>query len=288
MSISDIIPGFSGGIALTISGKIKEVWSNTEKIRKPQNKGDRTKAIVFYSFFIIGSLAGVFGFAQIINLMLTHIPAITFWFFITLTFGSLFVFFKFNNMKLKELKNEKKKKSIKGILIGFLLMLTVILVTYFLRGTFTLKHLKAHNMSVDIDNIWIKILIYSSGFIGAAAMVTPGVSGALMILMLGSYGYIYDGLYSDPSDYPWTLIFYMMSTVAGSVFSMVILNSLYKRFTIFMNWFFLGTIAGSSIGMAWLFGSILMPVDVWRWGIIVFSIALGIFINWGVVKLREK
>ena len=78
MSISDIIPGFSGGIALTIVGKIKQVWATTDLIIKPKKKGDRLKGIIFYLFFVGGSVAGVFGFAQIIRLMLTHIPAITF------------------------------------------------------------------------------------------------------------------------------------------------------------------------------------------------------------------
>lgn len=292
MSISDIIPGFSGGIALTIVGKIKEVWSTTDLILKPQKKGDRLKGIIFYTFFVIGSTAGVFGFSQIIRLLMVHAPAITFWFFLFLTMGSIFVYFAYNRVKIKELKEKENKRTSSwvGLSIGFMSIMTIIVVTFILRGTFTKEDINPEPGTSDNLKDWsVRFLVYTAGFIGAASMVTPGVSGALMILMLGSYGYIYSDLYPFPGDHPVVLVVYMLSTVLGTVTSMLLLNRLYKKFSQFMNWFFVGTILASSIGMIWLFNSILIPEELWRWSLIVVSSSLAIAITYFIVrKFKNK
>lgn len=291
MSISDIIPGFSGGIALTIIGKIKKVWATTDLIIKPNKKGDRLKGIIFYLFFVCGSVAGVFGFSHIIRLMLTHIPAITFWFFLTLTLCSVLIFLKYNKIHFTNLTKDKgkRKTSWMGLALGFGIIFTIIVVTFCLRGTFTLDDLSPSPKNASDLNRWgVRILVFVAGFLGSASMVTPGVSGALIILMLGSYGYIYAELYSYPSEHVVVLLVYMLCTVLGTVTSMVGLNRLYKRFPQFMNWFFVGTIFASAIGMIWLFHTMLLPADDWRWALIAVAVVLAIALSWLIIHIFNK
>lgn len=300
MSISDIIPGFSGGIALTITGKIKDVWGTWEKIKSPKRKGDRAKAIMFYVIFVAGSLAGTFGFAQVIKLMLNNIPTYTFWFFVVLSFSAIFIFFKFNKMKFdrKYLKigdHTIAKGSLRGTrLIAFLTGLIVIVAlcttTVVLRGYQTTDTLK--DATGEVNSIEIYISIYIAGFLASAAMVTPGMSGALILLVFGVYGNIYKGLYAHPAEHWLVLGLYFLCTLLGTVTSIFVLDKLYKKYTKFMNYLFLGTIFGSFIGMVWIFHGILVPPSDIGYLYITISVLLAIgtasLIIWSFTQKQKK
>lgn len=258
MSISDIIPGFSGGIALTITGKLQDVWGTLDKIKNPKNKGDRLAGIVFYGIFLTGSLAGTFGFSQVIYLLIENIPTYTFWFFIGLTICSLMFYWKFSKMKIPQKKTFKPSR-LMAFITGMSLIIAICTTTFVLRGEQTIEMLK--NASGEVNNMTIYILIYVAGFLASAAMVTPGMSGALVILAFGVYGNIYGGLYKNPGDHWLVLSLYFLCTIGGTVTSIFTLDKLYKKFTGFMNYVFLGTIVGSLIGMCWIFNSILIPSE---------------------------
>ncbi|MCK5866775.1 MAG: DUF368 domain-containing protein [Mycoplasmataceae bacterium] len=274
MSASDTIPGFSGGIGLTIIGKLKEVWGKFDEIKNPKKKGDRKHAIWFYIIFAIGSTAGVFGFSQIVKLLLEYIPSITFWFFITLTIGSLFIYISYNKITIKR-KTSKKvtKRKIFGIMFGFGFIIAIILITFLMRGYQDVESMRSQKG--EVSGVKTITIIYMAGFLASAAMVTPGVSGALIILMFGVYGHIYGGMYAHPWDHPVVLTIYILSTVVGTVFSTIVLGKIYDKFKIFMNWFFLGTILASIIGMFWVFNPMLVPDEPIKWIYIVCSIIIG-------------
>lgn len=294
MSISDIVPGFSGGIALTITGALQKVWSTQDKILHPKAKGDRIKGILFYVVFILGSLTGVFGFSQVIKLMLENIPTITFWFFLTLSVCSLFIFSRFNKVNIKDMninydkrKRTTHSKRVIGFIVGFVVIISICAITFSLRGAQTVEDLK--NAKADeIGKPENYLLMYAAGFLGASAMVTPGVSGALIILLFGVYGDIYSELYVHPFDHIWILIIYMLVGVLGTLTSMTVLDKLYKKHTLLMKWIFFGTIAASIIGMLWMFHQMYVPEDPIRWIYIVIAIGAAIALSISVIKIRKR
>ena len=274
MSMSDTVPGFSGGIALTIIGKLKEVWGKFDEIINPKKKGARRNAILFYIVFATGSTIGVFGFAQIVKLALDHIPSITFWFFISLTVGSLFIYISYNRISVKKDKKDKlSKRKIMGLLFGFGFIMAIVTITLVMRGHQDVKSMRSQKGAVS--GVKTITIIYVAGFLASAAMVTPGISGALIILMFGVYGHIYGGMYAHPWDHPVVLVIYILATVLGTVFSTIFLGKLYEKFKTFMNWFFLGTILASIIGMFWVFNPMLVPDEPIKWVYISCSILLG-------------
>ena len=274
MSVSDTVPGFSGGIALTIVGKLKEVWGKFDEIKNPKKKGDRKRAIFFYLVFATGSTAGVFGFAQIVKLALDHIPSITFWFFISLTIGSLFIYISYNRISIKSPKKEKlSKKKIIGLLLGFGFIMAIVTITLVMRGHQDVQSMRSQKGAVS--GVKTITIIYIAGFLASAAMVTPGISGALIILMFGVYGHIYGGMYAHPWDHPIVLVVYILATILGTVFSTIFLGGMYEKFKTFMNWFFLGTILASVIGMFWVFNPMLVPDEPIKWVYIACSVSLG-------------
>ena len=278
MSMSDTVPGFSGGIALTIVGKLKEVWGKFGEITHPKEKGDRKHAIWFYIIFASGSTLGVFGFAQIVKLALDHIPSITFWFFISLTFGSLFIYVSHNKISIKKSEMKKKpKRKVLGLLLGFAFIMGIVTITLLMRGHQDVKSMRSQKGAVaGVKTITI---IYIAGFLASAAMVTPGISGALIILMFGVYGHIYGGMYAHPQDHPVVLVLYILATILGTVFSTIFLGKLYEKYKTFMNWFFLGTILASIIGMFWVFNPMLVPDEPIKWVYIGCSILVGILLT---------
>ena len=278
MSISDTVPGFSGGIALTIIGKLKEVWGKFDEIKNPKEKGDRKRAILFYIIFATGSTAGVFGFAQIVKLALDHIPSITFWFFISLTIGSLFIYVSYNRISLKkEKRKQMPKRKIIGLILGFGFIMAIVTITLVMRGHQDVQSMRSQKGAVS--GVKTITIIYIAGFLASAAMVTPGISGALIILMFGVYGHIYGGMYAHPWDHPIVLVIYILATILGTVFSTIFLGKMYEKFKTFMNWFFLGTILASIVGMFWVFNPMLVPDQPIKWVYISCSILLGVLLT---------
>ena len=281
MSVSDIIPGFSGGVGLTISGKLHTVWNTWERIKDPKKKGDRAKGIMFYIIFVVGSLAGTFGFSQVIYILLENIPSYTFWFFIALSFSSIFIYYKFNKMKIDKRHNRLTKSRCFGFALGLLFIVGLCLVTYFLRGFQTTESLARANG--EVNSMTIYILIYVAGFCASAAMVTPGFSGAIIILVLGVYGNIYGGLYSHPADHWLVLSLYFLFTLLGTITSIFVLDKLYKKYTDFMNFMFLGSITGSLVGMAFVFHQVLIPPDTLGPLYIVISVGIAFALAWAII-----
>ena len=168
VGIANIIPGVSGGTMLVIFNLFDRLMYAISDIFK-RNTTTRKESLILILKVLIGTGIGIIGFAKILGYTLQHIESETVFWFMGLILFSVPVVIK------QEMEDEK---------FNFI---------FFLIGFMIIALLQYYNMK-DIMNddgytfnlMHILSLIFL-GFIGGASMIFPGVSGSMVLLVLGKY-----------------------------------------------------------------------------------------------------
>ena len=160
IGIANLIPGVSGGTLAVILGIYERLIQSINAVLKSPFK---TKSEwVFLIQIACGAILGIGGFAKVLNYTLTVYPQPTYWFFIGLIIGSIPV--------IKALH-----PSMKITPINVSLFSTIIVAMFLL----TISPELAPNNNV--------VYLFISGIIAASTMIVPGLSGSLILLIMGSY-----------------------------------------------------------------------------------------------------
>ena len=176
VGIANIIPGVSGGTMLVIFGLFDKLTYSVSDVFK-KGTTTRKKSILFILKILISCLIGIVLFAKILGFTLTNYEGETILCFMGLILFSVPYVYK------DELKGKKFNKLF--FLIGFA----------FIIGLQYLKSQGFVSNSTESTLNFVHILImFALGIIGGITMVFPGVSGSMVMLVLGKYelirGYI--------------------------------------------------------------------------------------------------
>lgn len=170
MGIANIIPGVSGGtLALTLGiyekfiGAISHFFSNLKE------------NIKFLIPIAIGMVIAILSMSRVISYSYDHFPIPTSLFFVGLVIGGI-------PMLYSKIKGKKERNEISSWLI-LLLSFSLVLLLAFSEQLFDL------DISVSFTNMNITsyLLLLLVGVIAAATMIIPGVSGSLVLMLLGYY-----------------------------------------------------------------------------------------------------
>lgn len=171
MGIANIIPGVSGGtLALTLGiyeqfiGAISHFVSNLKE------------NIKFLLPIGIGMVLAILTMSNVISNCFESYPIPTTLFFMGLVIGGIPML----TNRVKKTKELKQKSSYVIMLLTFSLVMVLAFSEEIFGGT--LANASFDNLSV-LGYIWISII----GMIAAATMVIPGVSGSLVLMLLGYY-----------------------------------------------------------------------------------------------------
>ncbi len=170
MGVANIIPGVSGGtLALTLGIYEKFISSISHFFSKLKEN------IKFLLPIGIGMVIAILSMSRIISYSYEHFPIPTSLFFVGLVIGGIPLLFQ-------KVKGKKEKKEVSSWIV-FLLSLSLVLILAFSKQLFNL------DFSVNFDNITITgyFILLVVGIIAAATMVIPGVSGSLVLMLLGYY-----------------------------------------------------------------------------------------------------
>lgn len=178
MGIANIIPGVSGGtLALTLGiyedfiGAISHFLSDIKKNLK------------FLIPVVIGMGLSILTMSNVISFSFDHYPIPTTLFFMGLVIGGI-------PMLYNKVKGTKEKKKVSSYIILAITFLFVMMLAFseeiFGSG---LGDASFSNMNI-FD--YIKLLFV--GIIAAATMVIPGVSGSLVLMLLGYYQQVIDAI----------------------------------------------------------------------------------------------
>ena len=231
MGIADVVPGVSGGTIALITGiyqrLINAIAAADTSALKLLLRGEIKKAWQHIDgWFLVavfgGILSAIFLFASLIKKLLLDYPILTWSFFLGLIVASALLLL---------LANKSKHP------IHWLLLVLGVVLGYVL-STNSLGTLPDGSMGVFI-----------AGCIAICAMILPGISGSLMLILLGKY----ETLLNAVHDREWsTLFIFALGCLIGLMLFSRLLKWLLARYhtaTIF-------TLAGLMLGTLY---------KVWPW-----------------------
>ncbi len=203
MGAADVVPGVSGGTIAFISGIYEELITsinglNFSKYKIFRNEGFKSFWRAINGNFLLalftGILISVFSLAKMISWLLVNQPILLWSFFFGLVFASIFFIAKaIENWNL-------------GIITAFVLGAAIAYYITTLPPT---------------ENSQSLLYLFFSGALAVCAMILPGISGAFILVLLGSYKTILDAVHQRE--------LYIIATVAvGAVFGLLSFARLLK------------------------------------------------------------
>lgn len=165
IGLANIIPGVSGGTMMVSMGIYDKLIHCITHLFK-----ELKKSILFLIPIVIGMGIALIGGSFTIEKLFEVFPFQTSLCFVGLVVGGLPAMWK----------NVKGKKIKPGHMIAFLVFFAVVVVMALMGET----EGNAADMSLNLLNI---VKLFGVGIIAAATMVIPGVSGSMMLLLLGYY-----------------------------------------------------------------------------------------------------
>lgn len=165
MGIANIIPGVSGGTMAVSMGIYDDIIYSITHLFK-----EFKKCILILLPYVIGMGLGLVGLSFIIEFLLKHYNFQTNWAFIGLILGGL-------PAMLQRVKGKKLDTS-HGVV--FFVFFALIIGMQLLGGD--------HRGDADLTlSVFLIIKLFFIGVIASATMVIPGVSGSMILMILGYY-----------------------------------------------------------------------------------------------------
>lgn len=165
MGIANVIPGVSGGTMAVSMGIYDKLITALTHLFK-----EFKKSFVTVLPIGIGMVIGILGLSRLIEWMFGIIPVQTNLFFIGLILGGL-------PMMIKEVKGKKVNA---GCVVGFILFFLLVV------GLALLDGIKGTDADLSFS-ILTELKLFGVGVVAAATMVIPGVSGSMMLVLMGYY-----------------------------------------------------------------------------------------------------
>lgn len=170
MGIANIIPGVSGGtLALTLGIYEDFIQALSHFFKKLKEN------IKFLVPILIGIGLAILSMSRVIDYSYDHFPIPTTMFFMGLVIGGVPLLLR----KVKGTKEAKQPSSYIIAAITFTLVLVLALSEQLFNASF-----KANLVNMNMTGY---VLLFLVGVVAAATMVIPGVSGSLVLMLLGYY-----------------------------------------------------------------------------------------------------
>ena len=232
IGVANIIPGVSGGTLMITLGLYEEIISTISHFFKNWKKN-----LKFIIPLVIGMGLAILLLSKVIKLCLEKYPFPTTFFFFGLVLGGIPLLWN---------RAKASKKRISNWIVFF--------ITFAIVLTFTF--LKEGNFVVNLSNLTPigYLLLFVVGIISAATMVVPGISGSLVLMLLGYYKPINDTIssltnFSLLGHNLLILIPFGLGIVIGIVLIAKLIEYLLKRYPIKTYYGVLGFVLASIIAI---------------------------------------
>lgn len=169
MGAADVVPGVSGGTIAFISGIYEELIKTIDSLDLgiiTTARGRGVKAawreynLSFLFALVLGIGISIVSFARLISYLLDNEPIILWSFFFGLVIASIVY------------------------IVGQITKWNLLTVAGLLAGAVISYYVTIAEPATSPDSYWFLLL---SGFIAIIAMILPGISGAFILLLMGSY-----------------------------------------------------------------------------------------------------
>ena len=248
IGVSNIIPGVSGGTMAVILGIYDKIISSATGFFK-----DWKKNAFFLGQLAIGAGIGILAFSRIIELLFENYPAQTNMFFIGLILGSAPLIFK------KATEETVNKTNYIWFAIAF--------ISLAIMGM--MREPAVVNTVIGELTVGTIVKLLFAGFIAAATMILPGVSGSLVLMIIGMYNPILNAV--SEFNIP-VLVLVAIGVLIGFVTMTKIIEILFNKYPQTAYFIILGLLLGSVFGIYQGFGTGIMIIV----SIISFIIGFGV------------
>lgn len=177
MGIADAIPGVSGGTIALLLGIYEELIHtisslNFEQILYLRKNGFKSFWSKINGGFLFSLLLGIgvslISFVKISAILLDKYPLFVWSFFLGLIIATVYVIYKLI-----------EKLNFRNILFVLISIMATLLLSSF--------------STVEINNIGLLYILFC-GIIASSAMILPGISGSLILVILGVYTFLINAL----------------------------------------------------------------------------------------------
>lgn len=268
IGVANIIPGVSGGtmaVSMGIYDKLIHCLTHLFKELK--------ESLKFLIPIAIGAVIALVGLSFVIEPAFEYFPLQTSCLFIGLIVGGLPAI-------LKKVKGKGIKAS---YIIPFLIFFAIVVGMAVMGDT--------EGNAADLSfSLWNVIKLFGVGIIAAATMVIPGVSGSMMLLLLGYYNPIISAI----KDFVTALVSFDMQGILqgfgilvpaglGMVFGVFaiakIIEIIFEKFPIQAYWAIIGLIVASPI-------AVLFSVELAGIGVVSVLVSVLTFVVGFIVAMK--
>ena len=268
IGIANIIPGVSGGTMAVSMGVYDKIINSINSITKEFKKSFLTLLPL-----VIGMIGGIGVFSYIIPYSLSHYAFQTCMCFAGLIVGGIP---QIIGNTSDALKKEKRKMGFTHV-IAFIVLAALAVIMAVANG----NNSGPSVITVDFKNIVILVVI---GIVAAATMIVPGVSGSLVLMILGYYsgiiGTIRDFI-SSLKNLNWSglghcvaiLVPFAIGCVLGILLISKLISWLFKKFESVTYCAILGLIAASPFAIFYKMEKCTFTTVNIIVGIVLFAVA---------------
>lgn len=178
IGIANVIPGVSGGTMAVSLGIYDKLIGSVSNLAKDWRKSLRTLFPI-----ILGCGIGIVGFTYVIEYLLSRHTYVTCMTFVGLILGGIPILIR---SLRRTLGGSKRQVGISGVLSFVILFAIALGLPMINAGEETLRTLTPAPMTM--------LILLAIGIIASATMVVPGVSGSLVLMILGYYYGIIDSV----------------------------------------------------------------------------------------------
>lgn len=239
MGAANVVPGLSGGTIAVITNKYERlVKAVGDLIPNIKNKrwDDLKEDLKFLVPYLLGIIIGILIFAVILSFFFEKYVVATCFSFMGLILGTLPQLFKE--------ANEKEKPKVPAFIAFFVTLVFSLVLAYF-KIFGNMEQME----SIDISILSV-LLFLLFGFVAAGTMIIPGISGSLVLMLMGGYKIV---LSSVASIFDFSVFWYNVGilfpfaigvVIGFFVFSFVI-SKLLEKFYVTSYYAILGFCIGS-------------------------------------------
>ncbi|MCZ0702700.1 putative membrane protein [Natronobacillus azotifigens] len=169
MGASDVVPGVSGGTIALVLGIYDQLIQSINGFFSKEWK----KHLGFLIPLGVGVVGAILSLSKVIGWLFDHYPVPTQFTFLGLILGVLPYLFK----------KSEAKVNFKGLHIGLLMVAAALVASLnILPGDAT--------YIIPEMNFATYAYLFFTGFVASTAMILPGISGSLLLIILGAFGTI--------------------------------------------------------------------------------------------------
>ncbi|MGM8366210.1 DUF368 domain-containing protein [Virgibacillus sp. W0181] len=258
MGASDVVPGVSGGTIAVLLGFYDQLIAAINGFFTK----DWRKHFAFLFPLGLGVVFAIFTLSKVMNWLLKFYPVPTFFFFIGLILGVLPLLFR-----EADAKATFKTRHIVLLFIGIILI-----------GSLVFFKDPNHGAGITDRTVSTYILLFFSGVAASAAMILPGVSGSLVLLIIGVYSTVTQAI----SNLEFSVIIVTgLGILFGIIFMSKLIHYFFKHFRVAVFALIIGSVTGSVIVIfpGW-------PMDFFLLLLSITTFAVGLLVAYILGKIE--